>query len=929
MNNTYRQKIYLAALLHDIGKFYQRASNNRNQEGNNLSNQSRNIENLICPSYNNKLSHLHSVWTNEFFEKFETKFGQVKDAELKVNKWTNDNFKQDNIANLASNHHLPQSDFQKIIQIADWWSAGIDRGDSSNEDDDINLKHSLKFNDFRDVPLFSIFNQIMIWDKEHVGNPNIAFPLTELQIDKNKIFPNEIKQDDISKLQNQYAELWKKFETDFEKLPTGSFESFESSLLHLLRKYTWAIPSNTMDMANVSLFDHLKTTAAIADCLYLAKNDEQYSEAFNFDGKYGSVNAGYYPVMLVGVDLSGIQSFIYDIASSKAAKSLKGRSFYLQLLAEAMLNKFKTNENINAKSAHVLYASGGKFYLLLPNTQTVKNAIEEIKKEVERELWSLHKGKISINIDSVAFAYRNNYAEKENWLEIEDYKQEKKQLKDLWKLLADKITKQKEQKFKSLLISEETFNEFFNEKNEKLAVGGNVEICAVTGEELNETNIEIYNKEDVKNNRDIEKKYTTKEVLEQTELGKKLKDADFILSFNNLQGENTFLNKKSTSIKILDTIFYLIDDKELEKETRKITSADFCNVQFINNTNFLKKPIDGLNVSYGFQFYGGNKQAMKNKFEEKTFNELAKTDNNENTLLGILRMDIDNLGKIFIEGFDPKRMSFSAFSTLSFHLDLFFSGYLNNLRDNFIEKDENGNDKFDEYNFPIYQFRDWLNILYSGGDDLFVIGRWDKTIEFAELVRKEFAEYSKRNEIGISGGISFVHEKFPIAKAADLAGDAEKNSKNFEGKNATTFFGETISWNKEFEIVKNYKNQFIKFINENDLSKGILHKLMLYAEMKKQNEKNAEKGQKEKIDYSYIWNTAYYLKRFAERFKFDNELKTEKDIKNKEIYEFIMGNKQKGGLQKELFAPARNYDLVSLAARWAEVELKYQPKTKD
>ncbi|MBN2662002.1 MAG: HD domain-containing protein, partial [Bacteroidales bacterium] len=30
-----RQKIYLAALLHDIGKFYQRASNNRNQEGNN------------------------------------------------------------------------------------------------------------------------------------------------------------------------------------------------------------------------------------------------------------------------------------------------------------------------------------------------------------------------------------------------------------------------------------------------------------------------------------------------------------------------------------------------------------------------------------------------------------------------------------------------------------------------------------------------------------------------------------------------------------------------------------------------------------------------------------------------------------------------------------------------------------------------------
>ncbi|MBN2891020.1 MAG: type III-A CRISPR-associated protein Cas10/Csm1, partial [Bacteroidales bacterium] len=620
-------------------------------------------------------------------------------------------------------------------------------------------------------------------------------------------------------------------------------------------------------------------------------------------------------------DLSGIQSFIYDIASSKAAKSLKGRSFYLQLLAEAMLDKFKNNSEIRAKSAHVLYASGGKFYLLLPNTRKVKLAIDVIKKEVERELWDLHKGKLSINLACVPFAYRNNYAKKEHWLEIEDFKQERKQLKDLWKLLADKITKQKEQKFKSLL--ENNFIEFFDEKNPKLTVGGNVEICAVTGEELNENNSVVYNEEDVKKDSNVERKYTTKEVLEQTELGKKLKDADFILSSNkNLIEKNTFLDKKSTSIKILDTNFYLFDEKEIEKETRKITSADFCHIQYINDTDFLQKHIDGLNVSYGFQFYGGNKQADFSKIieengktkilkgKEKTFQDLAKTDNGENSLLGILRMDIDNLGKIFIEGFKKfddqpntkDRMSFSAFSTLSFHLDLFFSGYLNDLRDNYIEKDENGNDKFDEHKYPVYQFKDWLNILYSGGDDLFVVGRWDKTIEFAELVRKEFAEYSQRKEIGISGGISFVHEKFPIAKAADLAGEAESASKKYpkekpfddKDKNALTFFGETINWETEFKTVKTYKEQFIKYISENNLSKGILHKLMLFANMKKENEKNLEKGKKEKLDYSYIWNTAYYLKRFAERFKFDKDSQKEKDLKNKEVYEFIMGNKEKG-----------------------------------
>lgn len=923
MKDTERQRIYLAALLHDIGKFFQRASNNRNEEGNNLSQQSRNIENYICPSYDNKLSHLHSVWTNEFFEKFENKFAQVNNANLKVNKWTNDNYKEDNIANFASNHHLPQSDLQKIIQIADWWSAGIDRSDNANEDEQKNLKHNLKFDNFRDVPLFSVFNQIMIGKNKKTGNPNFAFPLTELKIDKNSIFPNELKPESVTKLQKQYSELWKKFETNFEQLPTGSFESFETSLLHLLRKYTWAIPSNTMDMANVSLFDHLKTTAAIADCLYAAKNDEQYKNAFNFEGKYGTVNAKYYPVMVVGVDLSGIQSFIYDIASSKAAKSLKGRSFYLQLLAEAMLNKFKNNKDINAKSAHVLYASGGKFYLLLPNTQTVKNAIKKIKKEVETELWNLHKGKISINISSVAFAYRNNYKEKINWLEIEDCKQEHKQLKDLWKLLADKITKQKEQKFKSLL--ENNFEEFFDEKNQKLAVGGKVNICAVTGEELSKNNFEVYNEEDVKKEK-AEKKFTTKEVLEQTELGKALKDADFILSFNNLQGENTFLNNRKAKIKILDTNFYLFDEKEIKDENRKITSADFCNVQFINNTDFLKKPIDGLNISFGFQFYGGNKQAMKNKFEEKTFNEIAKTENNENTLLGILRMDIDNLGKVFIEGFDEKRMSFSAFSTLSFHLDLFFSGYLNNLRDNYIEKDENGNNKFDEHKYPVYQFKDWLNILYSGGDDLFVVGRWDKTLEFAELIRKEFAEYSKRPEIGISGGITFVHEKFPIAKAAEMAGEAESASKKYpkekpfddKDKNAITFFGETISWDTEFETVKKLKTKFVSYCGQTDkpLSKAILHKLILYNQIKDSHLHDETK----KPDYSFLWHTAYYLKRFREKFIPKEERQTN------EINDFLIK------LQNDLFTSSKNkynyYNIAALAARWAEVELKYQQKSE-
>src|SRR5690554_8003189 len=110
-------------------------------------------------------------------------------------------------------------------------------------------------------------------------------------------------------------------------------------------------------------------------------------------------------------------------------------------------------------------------------------------------------------------------------------------------------------------------------------------------------------------------------------------------------------------------------------------------------------------------------------------------------------MDIDDLGTIFIEGLPENQRNFATYATLSTQLDLFFSGYLNTIRNQ---------DKF----------KDWVNILYSGGDDVFAIGRWDKTIEFAIEVRNEFKRFvGNREDITLSAGIAIVGGKYPIAKA--------------------------------------------------------------------------------------------------------------------------------------------------------------------
>jgi len=139
-----------------------------------------------------------------------------------------------------------------------------------------------------------------------------------------------------------------------------------------------------------------------------------------------------------------------------------------------------------------------------------------------------------------------------------------------------------------------------------------------------------------------------------------------------------------------------------------------------------------------------------------------------------------------------------------------------------------------------------------------------------------------------------------------LAGEAENTSKEFENKNAITFLGETVSWNGEFERVQKLKDTFVDLINNENMSRAILHKLMQFAGIRKNNKKKLSIDPTFKPDLSYKWNTAYYLKRFRDR------------AKNERITEFIKK------LEIELFANnGRNYELVALAARWAELETRF------
>ena len=838
-----RKQLFLGAMLHDIGKFYQRSDRAFSDKYNSLSDYSKRLAEDLCPiNDTGRFGYQHVIWTNEFIESLGNTFELIPG--LSQNLFGKSDA-DDSLASFACNHHQPKTMLQAFVTMADWWSAGIDRTDPKTfEKEECNDAINWGSQRYKHIPLYSIFNKI------NGGNNNSAFGLGALSIDENDFFPKQVNTNADGISQADYKKLWDGFIDEFRNLPTDSFDGFAESLIYLLKKYTWRIPSNTMDMANVSLFEHLKTTAAFVDCLYLYYLDN--SDAFVWNNGRLKLQEGVKPVILLGGDISGIQKFIYNISSKKAAVSLKGRSFYLQLLIDSVIQRIITHPDINCTIGQVVYSSGGKFYMLLPNTDKVRKAIKELRAAFEKELWDEHYGQLLLNMDYVPFAFDHRSKRI-----IFEGSEQGSRIGDLWKALADKLTACKNHKFKSLLVND------YDKMFEPQEISIEDKVCAVTGIEGKCVPIDSTKGED--------KTFVLESVKEQAMLGIALKGMDYLLTYKEGDKSKYLSNRSKCNVGILQVYNYLFNKQELVKDDadfRSITSADVSRVKMINKLNFLDAKIKGQKVSYGFQFYGGNKQSQLNG-ENKTFEQLA-----DGEYLGVLRMDVDGLGAMFINGLPEDAKSFAAYSTLSFMLDYFFSGYLNTIRNS-------------------DPFRDDVNILYSGGDDVFAVGKWDKLIDFAEVVRKDFARFVGREDISISAGIVFVDDKYPIAKAAQLAGDAEDKAKAFtlnngRTKNAITIFGESLSWDNEFDFVKEYKNTFLNLIEQCEMPKSILHRLIhLYFRMKEN-------------DMSYLWHTVYFLKRFSEG-KSEKVIELCRDIKVK-----LCNN--------------RAYELIAVSSRWAELE---------
>lgn len=844
-NNNLREQIYLAALLHDIGKFYQRADVSGTAQSKVLYEQTKRLESIICPKGKNGFyTHKHVLWTAQFMYNFEQHF-----KNLLARSGSNEL----EFIKLAASHHFPEGNSVtgKIIQKADHYSSGIDR---SKNEGLVDEQDQAGWDSFKKKRMCSIFEGL------HFEKPqyNYRLPLCPVVLESS-FFPS-----DSAPGNPDYKTLWEQFESEVKFIQSGNFRSFSETMLALLEKYTSTIPSSTVHLPDVSLFDHSKTVAAFAVCLYdylMEKNELERCDISPTEEVF----------LLIGADISGIQKFIYEIVSQNAAKNLKGRSFYLQMMVDSILQKILAE--LNLYNANVVYASGGGFYIIAPNTSFVRDKMASLEKFLSEKIYNTHQSNLFLAFDHVGFC--------ENHL----FQQE---INVPWQKLIEKLDKKKQQRNLDQILK--NYDDFFRPLN----FGGEQITDSITGEEIAKHNQVVYLDKDGNSKTQPVHPLT----YEQIELGKLLRKAShWIISSTRL----SYWKNKSFDPCGIGVFHYLVSTKEIETNRKNLrSSADHVSIVSINDMNFLESAISGTENSYDFDFYGGNDYpVLKNEEGEevpKTFDMLAGDNTISLKRLGILRMDVDNLGQAFISGFQDNKKTFSRYSTLSRSLDYFFKGYLNTIWKQ---------DKYKENTF----------IIYSGGDDLFIVGKWILLAEMAKEIQSDFKKWTCKNpHLSLSGGIAAVTPKFPIMKGAILSGNAESaakdhciktNVRDTNKKNAITILNMPLNWDSEYPIVKNYKNKLSLLLENDELPAGFVQKILgFYDGYIEQRKKQQNPRWRWMIAYDFARTRARLksetAKQFLDEIKqniFTNSYNNEKIISN---YEFL-----------ELFA---------LAARWAELE---------
>ena len=626
------------------------------------------------------------------------------------------------------------------------------------------------------TPLLSIFHEVKLNEAKTNSSGKLYFNIQELKLD-DTIIPKSIDKLRRPFTQN-YKQLLQNFRQDFSL--TSKIDSPQAhfiTLYHLLLKYTFFVPSVTVKHEPViSLFEHLSTTCAIASSLYQ------------------SMEKGEGKILLIGGDVCRIQSFVYTITSEHAAKMLRGRSFFIHLLNKTVAHYIL--RKLGLEMPNIIWCGGGNFTIIAPHSEENIKLLEKAIREINTFLLKKFEGELQIAIGFIAVD-----------------PQDLKNFGAVISRLGLKLEEAKHRQFTELLP--EAYSDVFGPKKEAAN-----EVCDVC-------------KKPTPMLKEMDGLYVCEACKSFENIGSKLAKSQYILMLTYDPSNPIKIDKRKEQAQNFEDLGFgyilALDRKELKtilKELSASSSIKLLNVISLNSTEFLEEEImrePDVPTAFSFEFIG-KYIPTDEKGQALSFDSIVRGQQAAD-ILGVLRMDVDHLGKIFFKGLGEEA-SISSISTMSRLLSMFFDGYLSW----YIE---------DKFKGKIY-------IVYSGGDDLFFVGRWDAICDLSIEIHKKFSEMASGNlQVTISSGIVLADPKWPVYRLAEASKDFLSQSKN-KGRNRTTMFSSeedcTVTW-QELEKLKNLKDKLHGMIQANVLSRGFLfHLRNIHREYEREEEEYKDTG---------------------------------------------------------------------------------------
>jgi CRISPR-associated protein Csm1 len=773
--------IALAGLLHDVGKFAERA-------GMEISPQYRNDnEHLYQPNFDGRSSHKHALYSAAFVERFANLLPALDEQ--------SESGSGNSLINLAAMHHKPETALQWIITQADRLSSGLDRQVFDGDETGV------AFRDFRKTRLIPLAEEMHTDGKSDTDDTlesyQYRYRLRELSPEQ--VFPvakGKVEPTDNAVAQKEYAELFADFVAALETLshrdcPALWLEHFTS----LWERFTSAIPAATVGkvIPDVSLYDHSRATAALATALY------RYHLATDSLNEVSVKASTAEKFLLIIGDFYGIQNFIFSSGGSTnkaAAKLLRGRSFAVSILSE--LASDRLCRKLGLPPTAILLDAAGKFTLIAANLPETMTVLMEVERELNHWLMQNYYGEVSIGFSSVSAS-------------PEDFATGK--FSELWKKLGKAADLKKYRKFDLDVAG---------------VVGGYLDsfdnilsICPFCGKRPanpktkgdhylgeNETSCLIC-RDHIHLGARLTKSKTLAVITAGVHFtGNHLKEPLFgcyQLSFD--------LDKETS--------------RELTKNGQLLRIVALARAGESIPTHLAVRYISGYVPVYAEH----DKDDSRFKNEElgaegdaKTFSHIAKyarnhgsdTDNKLSGVeaLGVLKADVDNLGKLFACGLPKERLNLSRLATFSRQLNSFFALYLPNL----LAAD--------------VRFQN-IYTVFAGGDDLFLIGPWNRIIEFSGELQRQFARFACGNkDITISAGITVDKPGVPVPTIATQAEKALEAAKH-GGKDRLTLFGETVTW-VEFYDLLGKRDKLEAWQRSGAMGKALLYRLNELIDMAKQ-----------------------------------------------------------------------------------------------